>query len=122
MPSIRLRLGRPLFGAALAFSAGLLITGLPHPVAAAGDSYDLAIKDHKFVPDVLEVPAGRKVKLVVKNQDATPEEFDSDQLHREKVITGGKEGVIYIGPLDPGTYEFIGEYHAATAKGRIIAK
>jgi plastocyanin len=84
--------------------------------------YNLTIKDHKFTPDTIEVPAGRKVKLVIRNEDATPEEFDSSQLHREKVVPGGAEGVVYIGPLKPGTYDFIGEYHEATAKGRVVVK
>jgi cupredoxin-like protein len=89
---------------------------------AAEDSYGLTIKNHKFIPDTLEIPANARVKLVVKNEDATPEEFDSDNLHREKVVPAGAEAIIFIGPLKPGTYEFKGEYHEDTAKGRVVAK
>ena len=101
--------------------AELAVVGLAWPVVAE-DSYGLTIKDHKFVPDTLEVPANARIKLVVKNEDATPEEFDSDNLHREKVVPAGAEAIIYIGPLKPGTYEFKGEYHQDTAKGRVVAK
>ncbi len=94
----------------------------PDPARAEGDAYRLTIKDHRFEPSSLTVPAGKRVKLVIKNLDATPEEFDSGDLHREKVVAGGGEGSLYIGPLAAGTYHFVGEYNEATAKGEIIAK
>ena len=102
----------------------LAATALAGPAwpAAADDSFAVTIKDHKFIPDTVEVPANARVKLVVKNEDATPEEFDSDNLHREKVVPAGAEAIIYIGPLKPGSYEFKGEYHQDTARGRIVAK
>jgi plastocyanin len=82
----------------------------------------LTIRDHKFEPAELEIPAGAKVKLQIKNADATPEEFDSSQLHREKVIPAGQEVSVIIGPLKPGRYEFIGEFHKETARGAILVK
>lgn len=96
-------------------------TGLAFGQDAAG-SYTLTIKDHRFEPAELTVPAGKPFKILVKNLDSTPEEFESKALKREKVIAGGKEGVVNIGPLKPGTYEFVGEFHEDTAKGRIVAK
>ncbi|HYM31889.1 MAG TPA: cupredoxin domain-containing protein [Candidatus Cybelea sp.] len=89
---------------------------------AVEESRALTIKDHRFDPAVLEVPAGVKVKLTVRNLDSTPEEFDSHALNREKVISGGGEAQIWIGPLDAGSYDFMGEYHADTALGKVIAK
>ena len=68
------------------------------------------------------MPQGKKIKLLVENQDATPEEFDSHDLNREKIIAGHSTATIYIGPLSPGRYAYIGEFHAATAQGVIIAK
>ena len=82
----------------------------------------ISIKDHTFDPAELEVPAGVKVKLIVKNLDPTPEEFESYELNREKVIAGGKEAIIFIGPLEAGTYPFVGEFNEDTAHGQIIAK
>ena len=92
------------------------------PLRAEDESYSLTIKDHRFTPDVVEIPSGKKVKIIVHNQDSTAEEFDSYDLNREKVVPGGSEGVVLIGPLDPGTYEFIGEYNADTAKGKVVVK
>ena len=82
----------------------------------------LVIKNHKFEPAEVKVPAGQRVKLTVHNQDPTPEEFESHSLNREKVIAAGAKVVIFIGPLKPGKYEFYGEYHEATAKGVVLAE
>lgn len=90
--------------------------------AFAEDSVNLVIKDHQFHPAVLEVPAGKKIKLVVENKDATPEEFESHDFHREKIIQGNSKAVIFVGPLKAGEYGFFGEFHPKTAQGKLIAK
>ena len=91
-------------------------------VLAADPEIALAIRDHRFEPAEIRVPSGRKIKLVVHNQDSTPEEFESHELNREKVIAAGSKANIYIGPLAPGRYPFVGEYHEATARGVVIAE
>lgn len=95
---------------------------LPTLSFAAGLEVDLAIKDHRFIPAELKVPAGQKIKLRVNNQDGTPEEFESHQLNREKVIAGNATATIYVGPLAPGKYTFWGEFHEKTARGVIVAE
>jgi plastocyanin len=102
----------------------LLLIGLlaAAPALAADDEIRLVIQDHRFQPEEVVVPAGRKVKLVVENRDATPEEFESHALNREKVIAGKSTATIYVGPLAPGRYPFVGEYNESTAKGAIVAK
>ena len=82
----------------------------------------LTIKDHRFIPDRLEVPAKTKLVLVIRNEDAEPEEFESKDLRREKIVHPGTETRLVLGKLDPGEYTFVGEYHEATAKGVIVAK
>lgn len=86
------------------------------------DSYTILINDHHFQPETLTVPAGQKVRLIIENQDATPEEFESHDLRLEKIIPGGSKGSLWIGPLAPGEYTFFGEFHEDTAQGRIIVK
>ena len=61
---------------------------IPIKSYAAPPVFEILIKDHLFYPDELVIPADTKVKLLVKNQDATPEEFESYELNREKVIPG----------------------------------
>jgi hypothetical protein len=82
----------------------------------------LTIQNHVWSPAEIHVPAGRRVVLSVKNLDATAEEFDSTALKVEKVIAGGGDGTVRIRALEPGRYEFMGEYHADTAQGVVIAE
>jgi hypothetical protein len=108
-------------GIALFALAAVVTTAAP---AFADDpvTLDLTIKDHVWSPAEIHVPAGRRVILNVKNLDDTAEEFDSTALKVEKVIAGGGEGSVRIRALEPGRYEFMGEYHAATAQGVVIAE
>lgn len=80
----------------------------------------LTIKDHKFDYELVEVKAGDKFVLVVKNADASAEEFESHSLKREKVIPGGGTARFPLGPLKAGTHIFFGEFHEATAKGKLV--
>jgi len=82
----------------------------------------LEIRNHLFWPSELVVPAHTKIKLQVTNNDPTPEEFESYELNREKVIMGKRTAVIFIGPLAPGEYPFFGEFHPRTAQGRVTAR
>lgn len=84
--------------------------------------YEIKIKDHLFLPSKLEIPANTKVKLLIINQDSTPEEFESYELNREKVIMGNRKGIVFIGPLKQGSYPFFGEFNPLTAQGIIEVK
>ncbi len=90
--------------------------------AAQAEDYVIIIKDHKFSPAELIIPADQKVKVIVKNTDATAEEFESSDLNREKVVSANSEITVNIGPLKAGTYKYVGEFNQATAKGTITAK
>lgn len=103
----------------LKFVSGLSFF-LAWPLLAQPKVFELFLKDHLFMPSTLYVPAGEKVKLVIHNQDPTPEEFESFSLNREKVILGQSQGVVFIGPLQPGEHAFMGEYNPDTARGLII--
>lgn len=90
--------------------------------ADGASDYVLSIKAHVFTPNSLEIPANQKIRLIVKNLDATAEEFESYDLNREKIVAGNSEITVLIGPLDPGTYQFFGDFHPDSAHGTIIAK
>ena len=89
---------------------------------AATPEFEIEIRNHLFQPDAVTIPANTKVKLIVYNRDPTPEEFESFELNREKVIMGGRKAIIFIGPLPPGEYPFFGEFNPQTALGTIIVK
>ncbi|MGH6857834.1 MAG: cupredoxin domain-containing protein [Methylocella sp.] len=81
-----------------------------------------AIKDHRFQPAEMRVPANSPVTLVIRNLDPTPEEFESMTLRVEKIVAGKSEITIRLRPLAPGRYRFYGDFNEATAEGAIIAE
>lgn len=100
-------------------------SGLPFLEVARADDpavIEVSIKDHRFDPSEIRVPAGKPVVLRIHNQDATAEEFDSGALKVEKVIAGGGSGTVRLRPLEKGRYPFVGEYHESTAAGAVIAE
>jgi len=82
----------------------------------------VTLRNHVFAPSEIVVPMGKPVILVVTNQDAGPEEFDSSALKVEKVIVGGTYATIRLRPLGPGRYPFMGEFHPDTAKGEVVSQ
>lgn len=98
----------------LAFGGAALAAGQP--------TYELTLKNHQFSPQTLNVPAGKQFKLTVKNEDATPAEFESHDFNAEKVVAGHGQIILYIGPLSKGSYGFYDDFHEDTTKGKMIAK
>ncbi len=99
-----------------------LFATAPLLAADAPVEFRIVIKNHRFVPTELKVPAGKKIKLIVENQDPTPEEFESYSLNREKIVPGKGKITVMVGPLKPGKYEFFGEFNMDTALGALIAQ
>jgi plastocyanin len=106
---------------AILFAFAVLLT-LPPAGARADDAITVTIKDHVFSPSEIKVPANKRVTITVVNDDATPEEFESHPMKVEKVVPGKSKGTVQIGPLKPGKYPFVGEFHESTAKGTVIAE
>jgi plastocyanin len=105
-------------------AAALVLIGLfaAHGVAAETPvAVSLVLKDHRFTPDRVTVPAGRQIRIELANQDAALEEFDSQDMHVEKDVTPHAKTSFTVGPLKPGTYSFMGELHADTASGVLVA-
>ena len=108
-------------------SLALAVAGLAAPVAPAQESgaptrFVLTIRDHKFEPAELRIPADRPAVLVVKNLDATPEEFESKPLRIEKIVPPNSDATFNVRPLTAGRYKFFGEFHEDTAKGEIVVE
>ena len=90
--------------------------------AASAVTLHISIKDHRFQPAELKVPANTPVTLVVRNLDPAPEEFESKPLRVEKIVAGNSEITLNVQPLAPGRYRFYGEFNEATAQGAITAE
>jgi plastocyanin len=107
------------------FATSLLLAGLASAGAARADdgtSQTITIQNKAFTPAEVDVPAGQKIKLKIKNKDAEAAEFESAQLHREKVVPANGQVTMYVGPLEAGTYPFFNDFDPAKAKGKIVAK
>ena len=105
------------------FRLAILIATLSHPpLYAATPVFEIEIRDHLFFPSEITIPADTKVKLLIHNMDPTPEEFESYELNREKVISGNSKTVVFIGPLPPGEYPFFGEFYPKTAQGKVVVE
>lgn len=103
----------------LAAALTLLLSNTAHAETLTAN---IAIKDHKFYPSTIKVPAGEKIKLVLTNHDTTPEEPESKSMGFEKVIKGGGRATIFVRPLKAGSYSFEGDFNKLTAQGVIIAQ
>jgi len=107
----------------LALALAAVIAGASLATFSAEEpELNLVLENHRFTPDRLEIPAGKKVKVMIDNRDPTAEEFDSGDLRVEKVVPGKSKGVVWLGPLKPGEYKFMGEYNDKTAQGVVVAK
>jgi Cupredoxin-like domain len=111
-------MGKTMQKTALLLAALLVLA----PAAVRAEGITLTLKNHRFTPSEIKVPANKRIMITVVNDDATPEEFDSDDLKVEKVVPGHAKGIVRFGPLKPGRYKFEGEYHDETAKGVVIAE
>jgi plastocyanin domain-containing protein len=110
------------FGRSCGYLAGMTLLAAPSLAAAQTPSVSLVIRNHRFEPEQVAIPANQKVELHIKNADPTPEEFESTDLRREKVVPAGEEIVVYVGPLRPGRYEFFGDFNPNTARGHLVAQ
>jgi hypothetical protein len=81
----------------------------------------ITIKDQKFVPAEVTVPAGAKVELKIRNEQTSAAEFESHQMRREKVIPAGGTVSVFIGPLNPGRYEFFDDFNPKN-RGVVVVK
>ena len=85
-------------------------------------TFSVVIKDGHIIPARLEVPAGKKIKLTIKNEGPGPCEFESLDLKVEKVLASGSNSFVVIHPLKPGNYRFFDEFHPSSSEMLLIAK
>ena len=77
-------------------------------------SLSLVMKEHKFEPAELHAPPDRAIVMHVKNLNPIVSEFESGDLHFEKIIPAGNDAVVYVRPQQPGRYNFFDDFHHET--------
>jgi plastocyanin len=103
---------RQVFAVVVLASAAPLVAGGARAEDAV--SLSLTIKDGKFEPAELHAPAGRAIEIHVSNLNTIPSEFESSDLHFEKIVPVGKEAVVRVRPQQPGRYSFFDDFHRET--------
>lgn len=109
-----------VLGSLMAIACGVGLAA--DPAFADTPEFTIVIESHRFTPAELKVPAGQKIRLLIENRDPTPEEFESYDFNREKIVPAKGRIALFVGPLKPGRYEFFGEFNADTARGHLIAE
>lgn len=109
------------------FAAVVLMAAVFLLVSAKGGAaelptYTMVAKGGRLIPEVLNVPAGVRFKIVVRNEGPGAIEFESLELRKEKVLAEGAQSFVVIAPLRPGEYPFFDDFHPDTGRGRIVAK
>jgi plastocyanin len=104
---------------ALALGAAFAVAVARAPAimpAMADDTVQLSItmKDHLFDPAELHAPSGKTIAIHVKNLNTIVSEFESSDLHFEKIVPVGGEGVVYVRPQQAGRYNFYDDFHHET--------
>jgi hypothetical protein len=106
-----------LVATALWLAAGTALANAAEPPV-----FQLTVRDGRFYPEILEVPAGQRFKIVVRNEGPGPIEFEMSSPFKERVLGPGAQSFVMFAPLKPGTYRFFDEFHPETGKGQIIAR
>lgn len=106
------------------FTLIILALCLRPATAFCSETHEVEIKleNHIFTPSIINVPSGKKIKLIINNMDSTMDEFESIALKRERILPSKTKTNIILAPLRPGRYDFIGEFHQESAKGTVVVE
>jgi hypothetical protein len=85
-------------------------------------TFQLLMKEGRFFPETIEVPANLRFRLEVKNEGPGAGEFESLELKKELVLAPGVTRSLVFFPMQPGSYKFFDDFHPETGQGKIIAK
>jgi heme/copper-type cytochrome/quinol oxidase subunit 2 len=92
------------------------------PSRAADDSSELRFSHGTVEPVRLTIPANHPVKLQVTNAGDAAVEFESFELHRERVVQPGQTITVHIPALAPGIYQFFDDFSHGATTGEIVSR
>ncbi|OGS91273.1 MAG: iron transporter [Gallionellales bacterium GWA2_60_18] len=105
--------------------AALLLLGAAWAADSRADAlptFEVVAKDGRLLPERIEVPTGKRIKLIIRNEGPGPIEFENLDLRVEKVLAPGGTSFVVTPPLRPGTHTFIDEFHQETGSMQLIAR
>ena len=107
---------------AVAFAPVALLALVVHAAAAELPTFTVTLADGRIDPPRLEVPAGTRTKLVLRNAGPGAAEFEGRDVRLEKVLAPGAASFVVLPAIKPGTYRFFDEFHPDTPDMRVIAR
>lgn len=106
-------------------SMGLTMVAGRGVAPAAAEQYaaqvEIVVKNKKFDPVEVKAPADKRIVIRVINRDGAAMEFESKSLKAEKVIAANSEGILRVGPLKAGKYEFFDDFNQSN-RGTLIVE
>ena len=108
--------------ALFALASVAMLAMLAPPSSAGDNSSQLRFAHGTVEPVSLTVPANVPVKLQVTNAGDAAIEFESFELHRERVVQPGQTITVYIPALAPGTYPFFDDFSHGATTGEIVSR
>ncbi len=116
-------MSRARFFVVAALTVSLMaISPLFAAVSDSDSSPEIRLQDGRFQPAQLIVPADSSFKVRVTNRGPAAIEFESFELHRERVVQPGETITVYMPPLHAGVYRFFDDFNHGTPEGAIVAK
>jgi hypothetical protein len=113
----------PSFIAPAFIALSLVACGIvPRALAEEMPSFSIEFKDGTIAPMRLEVPAGKPFKIELHNTGKSAAEFESVEMHREKVISPDSSTFVVIRRLDAGEYKFFDDFAPDAPQALIVAK
>jgi hypothetical protein len=90
--------------------------------AAPASIPEIRLENGRFQPAELVVAADSPFQVRVTNRSPAAIEFESFELHRERVVQPGETITVYMPALRAGTYRFFDDFNHGTPQGAIVAK
>jgi len=101
---------------------GLVLLGSAAAAAAQDAVHEIKLVNGRFEPSQVVVPPNTPFKVRVTNADKAAIEFESFELHRERVVQPGETITVYMPALAPGQYKFFDDFHSDTPAGVILVQ
>lgn len=108
-----------LFVAVLWLGLGWATPG--HAQSVPLPAWTITIRDGVFTPQRIDVPAGQRIKLILRNEGPGPLEFENAELFVEKILAPNAESFVVV-KLPPGEHLFVDEFNIASGEILIVAR
>jgi hypothetical protein len=105
------------------FVVSLLVAFAARGPAGAEEEWpEVRLVDGRFQPSELTMPADAPFAIRVTNASDAAIEFESFELHRERVVQPGETILVRFAGVAAGSYNFFDDFHTSVPPGAIVVK